>query len=100
MNIQDLLKQLEKLNLPKDQYIIVGSGPLGIRNIRISDDLDVLVTETLWEQLKKKHPLTKTKPVENIDFGKVQLMGHGSLFLDDSIASFEEMLKTADIFYN
>ncbi len=98
MNIHDCLKQLTKLNLPQDQYVIVGSGSLGIREIRESHDLDVLVTEELWKHLKENFPLTKTEPVENIDIGDVQILGHGSMFRQADIASVETIIATADVF--
>ena len=100
MTIHDSLKQLDKLNLPKEQYVIVGSGALGARNIRESHDLDVLVTEALWQELRLKYELTKITPVENIDIGDVQILGHGSTFRITDIATVEESIKTADIIFD
>jgi hypothetical protein len=100
MTMLKFLKQLDKLNLPKEQYVIVGSGSLGARKIRESHDLDVLVTEELWQNLRLKYALTKIKPVENIDIGDVQILGHGSMFRTTEIASVEEIIKTADIIYD
>jgi len=99
MTINDSLKQLDKLNLPKEQYVIVGSGALGARDIRESHDLDVLVTEELWQTLRLTYELTKIKPVENIDIGDVQILGHGSMFRNQDIASVEKIIETADIIF-
>ncbi len=46
------LEQLKKLNLPKDKYVIFGSGPLGVRNIRDTHDLDIIVDEELFDKYK------------------------------------------------
>jgi hypothetical protein len=100
MTINDSLKQLDKLNLPKEQYVIVGSGALGARGIRESHDLDILVTKELWQKLRLTYELTKIKPVENIDIGDIQILGHGSMFRSLDIASVEEIIKTADIIFD
>lgn len=50
------LAELKKLNLPTDKYAIFGSGPLAIRGIRDSKDLDIIVKASLWNELTKKYP--------------------------------------------
>jgi len=46
------LEQLKKLNLPKGKFAIFGSGSLGIRNIRDTHDLDLIVDEDLFDEYK------------------------------------------------
>ncbi|MCD6442311.1 hypothetical protein J7L24_02110 [bacterium] len=46
------LEQLKKLNLPKGKFAIFGSGPLGVRNIRDTHDLDVIIDEELFDKYK------------------------------------------------
>ncbi len=53
-NFKKLTEILKSLNLPKGEYAIFGSGPLAVRKIRDSSDLDVILTEALFEKLKKK----------------------------------------------
>ncbi len=48
---------LRKLNLPRDEFAICGSGPLAVREIRDSHDIDIVVKKKLWEQLAKKYPV-------------------------------------------
>lgn len=55
------LEILNALNLPKDQYLIWGSGPLAVRNIRDSHDIDIVVLKNLWKTLTKKYPPQKEK---------------------------------------
>lgn len=52
--MQKLLQNLEKLKLPNDKYAIYGSGSLAVRGIRATDDIDVIVTEDLYEELKER----------------------------------------------
>lgn len=47
-----LLEQLKKMKLPKDAYAIFGSGPIGIRDIRDTHDLDIIVSDELFEEIK------------------------------------------------
>lgn len=56
-NFEKHLCELKKLKLPKKQYAIFGSGPLAIRGIRKSEDIDIIVNQTLWNKLVKKYPL-------------------------------------------
>jgi len=53
---QKLLEELKKLNLPNDRYAIYGSGPLAIRGLKEIYDLDVIVTDELYQELTKKYP--------------------------------------------
>jgi len=48
---KNLFEKVKKLNLPKGEYAIFASGPLGIRNIRECRDIDLIVTEDLFEKL-------------------------------------------------
>lgn len=54
MKIPDhpLFEALKKLNFPVGQYAIFGSGPMWVRGIRESDDLDIIVRGEAWEQAK------------------------------------------------
>ena len=58
MNKDDLLKLLEELNFPKDQFYILSSGCLVFYNLRdMANDLDLCITENLFEQIKNKYDL-------------------------------------------
>ncbi len=54
--IEKLLNEFRKLDLPDGKYAIYGSGPLGIRELRGINDLDVIVTDDLYQELKEKYP--------------------------------------------
>lgn len=68
---KELLYELDKLKLPEDKYVIFGSGPLAVRNIRESRDIDVIVTIDLWDELIKKHkPQGGTIKIGRVEIGK------------------------------
>lgn len=72
------LNELEKLNLPNDDFAIFGSAPLVIRNIKETNkDLDIIVKKSLWNELIKKYPVTiqvvENKQYEFIIIGNIEL---------------------------
>jgi hypothetical protein len=48
MPFAEQLNELRKLNLPRDGFVICGSGPLAVRGIRDSHDVDLVVKKKLW----------------------------------------------------
>ncbi len=50
MNISGTLTDLE---LPTEEYIVVGSGILNALNLRESNDIDLVVSEALFEHLSE-----------------------------------------------
>ena len=74
MVFERLLEELKKLNLPKDKYIIFGSGPMAIRGIRDSEDIDVLVTKALFEELLIKFPQDiSNHPLGMMSIGDIEI---------------------------
>lgn len=100
MNINELLEKLNQLNLPRNQYAIVGSGPLAVRGIREAHDLDILVTPELWDQLSQQYPVKHTPDLlfDQIELENLTILGRGSVFRDNPIASVDTQIKTADVF--
>jgi len=84
------LEELKKLNLPIDQFAIFGSGPLAVRGLRENDDLDIVASEELWNQLTEKY-----KPVSDkeIKIGSIQIFKHWRPWFDDS----RELIESADL---
>ncbi len=48
----DIIQKVKSLNLPVGQYAVFGSAPMAIRKIRESHDIDMVVTEELYQHLK------------------------------------------------
>lgn len=47
----NIFKKLEELNLPRDEYVIIGSGILAALNLREANDLDIVVQPGLFKKL-------------------------------------------------
>jgi len=69
------LDELKSLNLPKGKFAIFSSGPLSVRGLRKNEDLDVLVTPDLWNELAEEYPITtkKGRP-DSIYIGHIQIL--------------------------
>lgn len=48
----NIFEEIRKLNLPLGEYIVLGSGVLGALRIREIGDIDLLVSERLFDELK------------------------------------------------
>jgi hypothetical protein len=51
---KDLLEELKKLNLPKGKFAIFGSGPMWPAGLKEPGDLDVIVTEDIFDDFRQK----------------------------------------------
>lgn len=61
---EELFKRTKALNLPIGEYAIFGSGPVGIRNLREIHDIDIIVSNNIYNQYKGKEGW-EVKDVEN-----------------------------------
>ena len=61
----DLLKLLEELNFPKNEYYVLSGASLVLRGIRKeAGDLDLCISLDLFNQIKDKYGLTDDKKNE------------------------------------
>jgi len=75
--------------LPTDQYAVFGSGPLAIRNLRSNEDIDIIVTDELWQTLMDKYKPNKKGFLE---VGVIEILNHWEPYFDKS----EPLIKNAD----
>lgn len=71
----DFLEKLRVLNdipLVDGQFAIAGSGPLAIRNWRITQDVDAVVTVDLYQRLLQDYPAVDDN---HILIGNVEIWG-------------------------
>ena len=52
MTSTDIINKVKDLNLPLGQYVVFGSAPLAVHDIRQTQDIDLFVTASLYQQLK------------------------------------------------
>ena len=65
MNKKELINILNELNYPKDEYYLLSSGCLMLYGMREKiNDIDLCISEELFDTLKKKHNLTEDKKNE------------------------------------
>ena len=48
-----IVDKVRALDLPEKQFVVMGSAILEIKGIRKANDLDIIVTKSLFEKLKK-----------------------------------------------
>lgn len=48
----DIFNKIKKLNLQQNQFVVLGSGILAAKNIRSTNDIDLLVSPELFDSLK------------------------------------------------
>lgn len=60
MSKQELLNLISELNIPKEEFYVVSSGALVLRNIlQDAGDLDIVVTELGLQKLKEHYNLVQ-----------------------------------------
>nr|AIA13127.1 Unknown Function [uncultured bacterium] len=70
MTAQEIVAAVKSLGLPQESYVVFGSCPMALANLREAGDIDLLVTPEVFEQLgargwvmmhkgKDDNPLTK-----------------------------------------
>lgn len=62
MNRKDILSELRALDLPFEEYVVVGGAALAVREIRDTDDIDLVVTPSLFDQLNRAGWVLKVRP--------------------------------------
>ncbi len=49
---EQIIAKVKELNLPKGSYVVFGSCPLAVAGIREANDIDLLVSEEVFAQLR------------------------------------------------
>jgi len=78
-----LLHEVKNLGFPEDKFAIFGSGPLAIRDIRDSGDIDLVVKPEFWQELIKKFPITD-KYGGIIEIGEVEVFKDWKPWFEDA----------------
>jgi hypothetical protein len=86
------LDELSVLNLPIEKYAIFGSGPIAIRNLRESNDVDIIVKQDLWDLLISKYPTSLHNNPTCLKIGNIEIFKSWltlSVGIDEMIGSAE-----------
>ena len=90
-------EKVRKLGLPLGHYAIIGSGPLGIRNIREIADIDMVVSAELQRTLAEKYGVTDNEKEKKIVFpgGDIEAFWEGSF--DVPLVPVADTIREAEI---
>jgi hypothetical protein len=89
-----LFDELRALGLPPEQFVIFGSGPMGVRGLREIRDVDVIVAPALFAHLATRYP------VEDHDHGLRRIQVGNVEILDGcypDIGPIDQLIAGADI---
>ena len=90
------LGELKALNLPKGEYAITSSGALAARGIRSAENIDIITSQHLWEQLAEKYPVVVNGDMQRIRIGKhIEILGPGSYYRNKDIVPVRTQLRQA-----
>lgn len=95
---QSKFDELRKFNFNPADFLITGSGALGIRNLREIDDIDLVASLELWESLKSKYNIINENGIQKIVLVEnlIEVFYEGSYAFDGS-PSVAERFKKAEI---
>lgn len=93
---EKLFEAIRHLNLPLGHYLITGSGPMGIRELRKINDIDLLVSDELWEKLASQYGITEKNGIKKIVIGEIEAFGSKS-FPEESGLSVTKRLEDAEM---
>ncbi|MBI2590599.1 MAG: nucleotidyltransferase domain-containing protein [Candidatus Blackburnbacteria bacterium] len=54
MKIEALIESLKKQNLPEGEYAVFGSAVMAVRGFREAPNIDIIVTDKLWNELSDR----------------------------------------------
>lgn len=49
----DIIQKIKELNIPNNKYVVICSGTMAVLGIREANDIDISVTEELFDELKE-----------------------------------------------
>lgn len=95
MTKKEIIAKMKKLNLPKDSYVVFGSGPLAAAGIRETNDIDLLVSSDVLKQLNKKGWKELVKDVNDKPLVFEDFEAHDTWDFSPYAPTLNELLKTA-----
>ena len=92
---KDLFNKVKEIGLPLGKYAIFGSGPMGIRELRECRDLDIIVTEDIYNIYKNNSgwELKKCDKSEYLEKDNIELWKNWS----PSDWNINQLIKNAEI---
>jgi len=97
-----IIQKIKELNLPLNQYIIVGSGPMAVRELKEFNDIDIVVNNSLFNECKKDRKWKQVLWTYPDHLGQFYLESElFELYLDVNCGNFnptfEELMSRSDL---
>ncbi len=97
MNQDEIISKVESLGFPEGSYVVFGSAPLAMAGLREANDIDMLVSNELFENLKDRgwKELDKggsDKPLVNDVFE-----AHHNWNFSSYSPTLEQLLESSDV---
>lgn len=91
--------EVKSLHLPEGEYAITSSGPIGVRDIRQIGDIDMVVSERLWNKLATQYGVQITQGFKKIVVSPTIDVFSEQSFpdRDPSAPTAEKQIKDAEI---
>jgi len=96
MNCDEIINEIRRLELPLNKFVVFGSAPLCMRKLRESSDIDLLVTEDLFDELITKRGW---KPRMALSGSDSAYIGDVEAFKDwPGVSDPKKVIEEADVF--
>ncbi len=93
----ELIERVKQQNFPAGSYVVFGSGPMVAAGIRAADDIDLVVSEDLYEMLKQQGWHEGVKPTGESVLEYDVFEAFTEWTFDGYHRSLAELLPAADI---
>ena len=95
MTKDEIVAKMKKLNLPRDSYVVFGSGPLAAAGIRETNDIDLLVSPTVLNKLREMGWKELVKAVDDRPLVFEDYEAHDTWDFSPYAPTLNELLKSA-----
>ena len=73
MNVDEIIAKVKSLSFPAGAFVVFGSAPMALAGLREAQDIDLLVSESLFQQCKEHgwkelYKSEKDRPLVKDDF--------------------------------
>lgn len=97
MTKKDVVSKVKSLMLPQGEYIVYGAAPFAVYGIREANDIDLLVSQKLFEQLKSQGWEQITKGPKDEPVTKDIFEAHNTWEFSPYAPTVSELLSRATV---
>lgn len=97
MTAQEIIQKVKAEQFPPGSYIVFGSCPLALANLREANDIDMLVSPKLYQELKNKGWKPLKKGPNDIPLIFKEFEAHENWNFSSYKPTLEHLLETATV---